>query len=424
MLKNNSKYHGSILLIAGSTIGAGMLGLPVIVGQVGLALSLGAYSVLWFYMLFSGLMLLEALSWHTHSSDQSPHHKAPHNQFLDAVEKTLGKPMRYGVIFLFMGLFTCLMIAYLDKGGALFLHYTTLLCHRIPFAKAYVPYLTNHPFCGSLLLTLFTGYILTKKNQRIDFANRIGMIVLIFSFLGLMLLCFPLIDTQNLTYIDVQNVPFILPFLITSFGFHNMLPTVVEYNGGFLHHKKIIIKSILYGSAIPLAVYILWTIAVLGIIPADGETGLKSMFRAGKIATEILAYKTSLSFKTCANLFALSAIMTSIFGQGMSITSLLKENYPRTNPKTQTIIFLGFCLMMTYLEPNIFMTALGLAGGIFAILLFGLIPSFMLLKGRKTGFKGDYRMPLPSFMIILFILIGISIFMLEVWHNPLWGVGH
>ena len=51
------------LLIAGTSIGAGMLGIPLITGQAGLKPALLITVVTWIYMLMTGLLFLEVTLW-------------------------------------------------------------------------------------------------------------------------------------------------------------------------------------------------------------------------------------------------------------------------------------------------------------------------------------------------------------------------
>ena len=50
---------GGILLVAGTTIGAGMLALPVVTGFVGFWPSLALFFVYWLYMTFTAFLMFE-----------------------------------------------------------------------------------------------------------------------------------------------------------------------------------------------------------------------------------------------------------------------------------------------------------------------------------------------------------------------------
>jgi hypothetical protein len=54
-----------------------------------------------------------------------------HGQLLSTVEKALGKFGRHLVVALFLGLFSFIMMAYLDKGGSLILDLIQTLLNRL-----------------------------------------------------------------------------------------------------------------------------------------------------------------------------------------------------------------------------------------------------------------------------------------------------
>ena len=60
---NQGRTLGAILLVAGCCIGAGMLGLPVLSAQAGFVPSMFFFIASWFFMLCTGLLLLEANLW-------------------------------------------------------------------------------------------------------------------------------------------------------------------------------------------------------------------------------------------------------------------------------------------------------------------------------------------------------------------------
>lgn len=54
---------GGTLLITGSCVGAGMLGLPILTGLSGFAPSLVMFVLVWLFMTITGLLLVEANGW-------------------------------------------------------------------------------------------------------------------------------------------------------------------------------------------------------------------------------------------------------------------------------------------------------------------------------------------------------------------------
>ena len=63
MSQFSKKIFSATLLIAGTCIGAGMLGVPVLTGPAGLAPCLFINGICWIFMMVSGLYFVEAILW-------------------------------------------------------------------------------------------------------------------------------------------------------------------------------------------------------------------------------------------------------------------------------------------------------------------------------------------------------------------------
>jgi len=96
-----------VLLIGGTSIGAGMLALPVVTGLSGFFPAMVVNTVCWLFMLATGLLLLEATLWMKEGAN-----------ILSMTERILGPAGKVfgGGAFIF--LYYCLLISYIS-GGAL-----------------------------------------------------------------------------------------------------------------------------------------------------------------------------------------------------------------------------------------------------------------------------------------------------------------
>ena len=63
-MKLNKKIFTASLLIAGTTIGAGMLALPIVTAVSGFMPSIIVFAICYLFMMATGLLLVEALSWY------------------------------------------------------------------------------------------------------------------------------------------------------------------------------------------------------------------------------------------------------------------------------------------------------------------------------------------------------------------------
>lgn len=412
-------FWGSIFLIAGGTIGAGMLALPTVTGEGGVWVSLVAYIVSWLYMLSTGLILFECLS--VKPINQN-HHNYNQVNLVNTVENLLGSTAQKWVIFCFIGLFSCIMVAYLSKGGDLFLNFLHHLFLLLKIDLSHFFFNSSFSaYLGPVILGILSHSIICQIYEKIDLWNRVGVIFLFISFVVLIGMAYPAFESQNLIRSDWSTFPLMVPFMVIAFGFHNMIPSVLKY---FKSQNKNAfstqtVRSIVIGAFIPFFVYLIWNNCVLGVIPAQSKAEFATYFQKGQIITDILtdiigtkSESTMISLSFWAQIFSFAAIITSIFGQGVSVVDFVGDlkNISKLKLSRSVISFLffTFCVMITCFFPGIFLNALGIAGGTFAILLFGIIPCLMCIKGRKSKeLHIQYKMffPLPYVYVLLFLSV-------------------
>src|SRR3990172_3097710 len=91
---------GGSLLIAGTTIGVGMLALPIVTGPGGFLPSILVYLLCWAFMLCTGLLLLEVCTW-----------MPPETNLISMAQRYLGKSGKVICWFVYLFLFETVMIA-------------------------------------------------------------------------------------------------------------------------------------------------------------------------------------------------------------------------------------------------------------------------------------------------------------------------
>jgi tyrosine-specific transport protein len=392
-IKREGSVFGAVLLIAGSCIGAGMLALPVITGIAGFLPSVAMLMLAWLFMTSTSFLLLEA------------NIAIGHNLSLISIaEKTLGPGGKILCWLLFVFLFYSLSVAYIAASG--------LILHSIVADLFEV----NLPlWSGSLLFTLVFGIVLYIGTRHVDYLNRFLMVGLILAYCILVVL-----GSQHIhfAYLAVQQWRYAfaaLPILIISFGFHNMVPSLVMYLKGSVHRLKL---SLFIGSLIPLFIYFLWEAVMLGIIPVEGRAGLLNALDKGEVATDALRAVVGLSWiNTIAQAFALFAIVTSFLAQSLSLVDFLADglNIPKIGAGRLLLVLLTlappFAFAIAY--PGIFIKALNLASGFSAVLLFGVMPVLMvwvLRYRRKEGVEKIF--PAGRFLLVVIALFALGIFAL------------
>lgn len=392
MFKNN-KIIASSLLIAGCCIGAGMLGLPITTGLVGFLPSTIMLFLAWFFMYSTSKLLIEANSWF-------PKEKI---NLISLSGKILGKAGQILVWVLFLTLFYTLLAAYFIKGGDIL----------------YITYLQKYEYMSpatSILILVIVSFLIL--NCGVEIINQINLIFMIFLFLSFFMLIEQSIfhmNISNLANVKLDRMIFLFPFLIVSFGYHNLLPSIRNYLD--CDDNKLA-KSIFIGSVIPLIVYFIWILTMLGIIPLHGLNSITNSFAENKIATEPLGIITgSEMIYSAAMLFSFSAIITSVFGQGLSLIDFIVDGLSM-NKKFRFIASI-FAILPPYLiisfNPDIFFLALGIGGGIAASILYGFIPALIVYIGRyKFNFKSNYISFKSKISLYLIMLASSLIMLLEL----------
>src|SRR3990167_7635560 len=109
MIHSMGHLVGGTLLIAGTTIGVGMLALPVATGPGGFIPAMTIYFICWLFMLCTGLLLVEvSLSMPKDTS------------FISMADRLLGPLGRMIFWAFYLFLFLTVMIAHAAGGGAVF----------------------------------------------------------------------------------------------------------------------------------------------------------------------------------------------------------------------------------------------------------------------------------------------------------------
>lgn len=354
---NNSLLIGT-LLVAGTSIGGGMLALPVLTSVAGFFPSLGIYLLCWLFMASTGLLFLEITQWM---------HKGAN--IVSMAQNTLGRPGKIIAWSLYLFLFYSLNIAYIVESG-----------------KTVVE-LSNgqiKDWMGPVLfLVLFAPCIVIST----ALAGRINLILmggLILSYLGFVALGIRFIDIQLFASANWLLGPSALPIAFTSFAFQGIIPTLVSYLEYDVHKGR---KAIIIGSFIPLIAYTVWQILVMGIVPIEGANGLEEALKLDLNAVQAMkCFLNNTYVYTIGQSFAFFALITSFLGVTLVLRDFLADglNIQKTLVGKMGLASLIFIppLLVSIVYPNIFLAMLEYAGGIGCTLLLGLLPIIMVWRGR------------------------------------------
>jgi tyrosine-specific transport protein len=156
--------------------------------------------------------------------------------------------------------------------------------------------------------------------------------------------------------------------------------------------------TIIGGSLFALTIYLIWQLVVLGIVPLEGPNGLIANLNKDQEASQAIAGILGDSWiSNIAAVLAFIAILTSFLAQSLSLVHFLSDGLKKNHKKKQEdpwlcLLALAPPLIFSVIYPNLFFSALNFAGGICAVLLFGILPVCMIWRGRyikKT--ESQYR---------------------------------
>jgi tyrosine-specific transport protein len=381
------------LLLTGTCIGAGMLAIPFVSYQAGLIPSLLMGFICWLFMYMTGLLFLEATLWLPDGAN-----------VLSISETFLGKAGKAVCGFLFLFLYYCLLVSYMDEGSALFLS---------PITDYFGPLSAGVKIT---IFGLFFGLLVLFGTHLVSRVNRLFVLAMCLSYGMLLFSGLPHLETPFLLRTSWPLLLFSAPTLFSAYGYHNIIPTLCTY---MKRDRKKLQKAVLIGTAIPFVTYSLWQIILIGSVSAET---LQELIQKNYRTYEMIGYITQspLLAKT-ALFFAFFALTTSFLGVALSMVDFLADGLKATRTGWSRLwlsflVFLPPGLFAAW-YPGIFIEAIGFAGGLGEALINGLMPIAVVWIGRYIRCK-ERIIPLPGGRLTLLLLASFTflIMALELHH--------
>ncbi len=383
-----------ILLVAGTSIGAGMLALPMVTGSSGFFPAMAVNSLCWLFMMATGLLFLEATLW----MEDGANILSMTRRFLGPVGKWIG-----GASFIF--LYYCLLIAYVSGGAPLLVE-----------GFHYYFHIEIAGFPGYLLFALLFGCLIFFGHRVVDRVNWLLMISLILSYLLLIIVGSTEINS-SLLFDSKWGLSLVAaPVLFSAYGYHNIIPSMSTYL------KRNVSKlrwAILLGTALPFVVYSLWQWMILGTLSQEEIAWAAAQ---GIPITHSLQEATgSAIISGLGGYFGFFALVTSFLGVSLSMVDFFADglNVSREGGNRAALCALVFLppALFAALNPGVFIEALGIAGGFGEAILNGLIPILMVWVGRyRLGLGNARQVPGGKTMLVFLLIITLVIMGLEVQH--------
>lgn len=395
----NNKLIGGILLIVGTSLGGGMLALPIATAQLGFINAFIALVLCWAVMTASALLILEVNLWHSVNSN-----------LITMAKTTLGTFGQIVAWTSYLSLLYALLAAYI-AGGSDFLQHLLLTFHITVSTKI-----------SALLFTALLSLIVYKGLKSVDYINRGLMFSKLFTFSLLVLCIFPFISIDYLlTLGNTYSTTVILgsiTIIMTSFGFAVIVPSLRSY---FRNDLPMLRNAILIGSLIPLFCYVVWEIAIMGVIPVQGNLSLAAMYHSSHASSNLIIALSHLLHNRLVNLlakiFTSICFATSFLGVALSLFDFLSDGLKIEKKASNKLLLYAITFLPPLLiashYPHVFMMALSYAGVLCTILLI-LLPAMMAWSGRYIKkCAAGYRLAGEKFLLISLITIALLIIVLS-----------
>lgn len=360
-------------MIVGTSIGGGMLALPVANAAVGFWQSSFFLFLCWALMTAGAFYILEANLY-----------LPPGKHMVSMASETLGK---YGLLVAWLSylfLLYTLLSAYISGGSDVL----RSLVQRVGVELS--------DWQSSSLFTLLFGLVVYGGIHYVDYTNRVLMFGKLFVYLLLVVLITPHIQLVHFEHGEMQYIGGTIMILITSFGFAIIVPNLRDY---FNDDIKTLKKVVFIGSLIPLFCYIAWDAVIIGSLPSKGEHSLSSLMQDPH-ATSSLAAMLSNTIQNelisaLFNFFTSICMLTAFLGVSLCLYSFLADGLKlrQHGGHGLGLFILTFLpsLLIVIFYPGAYIHALAYAG-IFCVILLLLLPALMCYFGRKK-FKPTFKVP-------------------------------
>ncbi len=384
---------GAIFLVAGTCIGGGMLALPLMTGLAGFIPSSVMLIVCWVFMTSTGLLFLEANIW-----------LGSGKHIITMAQELLGSAGKWVTLVLYLYICYASLVAYVSVGSDLLL--------EVSFTGA----ITLNKTGACILFGLFFGVFIYLGTNTVGRINSLLIAGMVISYFGIVMLGTKEVSTHNLTLSRWGSSILAIPILLTSFSFQTMMPSLTPYLKGNVKYLR---WAIILGTAIPLVAYLIWDWLILGIVPLEGEHGLRSAMQAALPVTRPLQYVVNNPWVYyLAGFFSFFALVTSFLGISLGLYDFLADGLKVAkrgmNKLWLTFVVFVPTIIFAIFVPNIFLAALDSTGGYGDAILNGIIPALMVWRGRYLFKKeGEQRLAGGKPTLLIIIIFSIFVVVLE-----------
>lgn len=391
-------------MIAGTAIGAGMIALPMTLAKLGvlgsLTLMLGTWLVIYYSALIGSELTL----------------RVKENLSLNEIAHRLsGKGSAFAAMACVMILSYALIAAYLYGGSSI----TASICQSL-WGENPDQYKLIQYFSLAMIAVLVLGITWVDYINRLMFFALIGILGVTIVGLGVTV-NFQSLPTLTDKTFDVSTWTIAVPVIFTSFGFQMMIPAM----SGYLNRDSRLLKTaFLWGSLIPVAIYLAWTISTLGTLTTHNIDSfnqvLSGIIDVGEFVNML---SNSASWGHLQHLVwgvSFFAIITSAFGVALGLIDLWQRllvhrfqgAFLRSVAAMLTIIP---SVIIALLTPGAFIKALGFAGMILVVIAI-VLPIYLLFKSDQNSKMTYFKITQNKCLRVLVLGLAFGLIACEIWN--------
>ena len=346
----------AIALVAGTTLGAGALALPVALRDAGFAPSAAVIAACWMFFSATGLCVLEVNLGTTCELGRGG------GVSVNAMtRRTLGEGGARAATASYAFIHYALLVAYVQKIGQLVME----TAPGVPGGAS---------AASAAYAAAMSSFLYAASPEKIEKFNSVLFTGILGTFVPLLALAASSETTSidNLFAVsDWSETPETIPIVAVAFVYHQVIPVVATSLEG---DKERATTAVLVGTAIPALMFVLWNAAVLGSVPPD----------ATSVGDPIAALEAA-SPATAALVrgFEFFAVSTSFLGFGWGLADFIADGMEVDSSDARPwIAALAPPVVFALTRPDVFLQALDSAGAFGVLVVFGMIPPAMVYRHR------------------------------------------
>lgn len=268
----------------------------------------------------------------------------------------------------------------------LFIHYALLVAYVARSSNIITNSLGIPIWESATLFSLAFGGVCYFGSQRlIGAVNGVLVVGILASFTSLVVVASGNLQWSSLLEANFAAAPQSIPIIALSFVYQNVVPVLCTNLEGDLSKVR---TAIVAGTAIPLALFLVWDGVILGTLPdLAGSSTVSDPLELLRSSNEIVG--------PIVEAFSFLAIATSYIGFVLGISDFLADllKLPSGQNKPLPYVLTLFPpLVLSLLDPEIFFKALDFAGTYGVLVLFGVFPAAMSWSER---YSDELEAPVP-----------------------------